>query len=475
MTIKTSIANNIRKPGSFAEFDITGGARGLANLTRTVGLIGMRKAAGTKAAASLSQVFTEADADTFFGKGSELALMCRAAIAAGKIFGALPQIWAVPMDDPGGVFVSKTTTMTVTGPATAAGDVVFKVAGRILRAAVANADTATTVGNAIRDAINAKPELLPCSATAAAGVVTVTYAHKGVTGNDLKISTVSMPAGLAIAVAAGAAGTGVYNAATALNVLYDKRYFAVALSQHLAQEVTDLKAYVDARNAAAVKAWATGYIAETGTLATATTLGTTSNYKDVFVVSAENFPWLPGEIAAHVAACVEAQTDAAYNFDGTELGCALPEPTDIPTNAEIETALAAGVTILSDNFTHDKATLVRFVSTKTTEAGVAYENLLDGSNVRALFETAAQVDAKLALVLKNAKKNARTKKRIKAVVLDVLRKLEEIEVVQNVEAHLGEIQVEDDPTVTTRLNVSIPTSVVPNLHQLAAVYTLFVE
>lgn len=474
MAIKTSIANNIRKPESFAEFDVTGGARGLANLTRTIGLVGMRKAAGTKAQATLSQVFTDADADLFFGKGSELALMCRAAIQAGKIFGSLPQIWAVPMDEPAGGAV-KTTTLTVTGPATAAGDVVFKVAGRVLRAAVASGDTATVVAAAIRDAINAKPELLPCSATAAVGVTTVSYSHKGVNGNDLKISVVSAPTGIAIVVAAGVAGAGVYNAATALNVLYDKRYYAVALSNHLAQDITDLKAYVDARNAAGVKAWAWGGIAETGTLATATTLAGGGNYKDVAVVSAENFPWLPGEIIANIAACVESQTDAAYNFDGTELSCALPEPTDLPTNAEIETALAAGTTILGANSSQDRSTIIRLVSTKTTEAGVAFENLLDLSNTRALFEVAAQVDAKLKLVLQNGKKNARTKNRVKAVALDVLRKLEEIEVVQNVEAHLGELQVEDDATVSTRLNVSIPTSVVPNLHQLAAVYTLFVE
>jgi len=476
-SIKTTVPSNLRRPGTFAEFDITSKARGLVPLTQRVALLGTKLTAGTQAVLTPIQCFTEADGDNYFGKGSELALMVRAALAAAAFMGSSPQIWAVAITDPGGA--KATRTLTVTGPATAAGDVVFRVAGRTLRAPVANGATAIQVAAAIRDAILAKPETLPVTAAVGSNpnehVVTATANHFGVNGNDIKVVMDSMPTGISIVVANGASGTGTYDITAALDVLVDKRYDAKAIANHTSTDVTDFKAHIDVVNDKAAKLWTMCYLAETGTLSAGTTLSAASNYKDVVVVTAEGFPNLPGEIAATYATTVESVSDPAHNFDGQELPLFVPAAADVPTNSEIETALAAGAAILSVNGTNDRARIVRFVTTKTTEASVAFENLLDGSNVRSLFYTAAQVDAKVALVLKGAKKTARTKKRLKSVVLDVLRKEEELEILQNVEAHIGELQVEDDSIVPTRCNIAIPASVVPNLHQAAQVFTLYVE
>src|SRR3972149_3155414 len=147
MSIKTSIPSNPRKPGLYVEFDVTSAARGLAPIDRRVALIGARLTAGTVAAGIPTEVFTETGADPYWGKGSELALMCRAAMKAGKKLARKgkkpPALWALALADPAGVKAD--FTFTVTGPATAAGDVVFRIAGRTLRAGVANAASATVV------------------------------------------------------------------------------------------------------------------------------------------------------------------------------------------------------------------------------------------------------------------------------------------------------------------------------------------
>lgn len=533
MAIKTSIGTNVRKPGTFAEFDVTSAARGLVPLTNRVALVGARLnapnwagstayslhqyvtnggnvyrcvVAGTSAAAggpthasgdaadntvtwrfvqaallgstaTPTQMFTDSDADKYWGKNSELALMVRAALKVGAQMGSMPEIWAVALDDVGGA-ARQIYTITIAVTTAAAGDIVLQIGGRTIRAGVAAGDSASTIATTLRNAIEslaAKGDL-PGASTISGAVVTFAVANAGVNGASLKTpELVSRPAGVTVTIATGGTGSGAYDITASLDTLIDKRYNAIAIANHASADISDLKAHIDARNAPAVKHFTQAYLAENGTLSEATTLATAANYKEITVVSAEDFPNLPAEIAAAFATMVESKSDPAYNFDGQELPLYLPAAASIPTNAEIETALAGGATILTANEARDRAVVVRWVTTQTQVNGVAFENLLDGSNTRSLFYSAVQVDLKLKTVLAGAKKNDRTKKRVKSVVIDVLRKLEEIEVLKNVETHLGEVQVEDDAVVTTRLNVAVPNSVVPNLHQLAVVHTLLIE
>ncbi|MCK8296014.1 phage tail protein, partial [Erwinia amylovora] len=83
----------------------------------------------------------------YFGQGSELALMCRAAIAAGRKAGNIPELWACPINEPGGG-TAATYTLTVTGPATASGNVVLSLLGHKITVGVTSGDSATTVAAA---------------------------------------------------------------------------------------------------------------------------------------------------------------------------------------------------------------------------------------------------------------------------------------------------------------------------------------
>jgi len=472
------IPSTTRKPGTFVTLDATSASqRGLAPIDRNVALLGART--GVVPVEVPYRVLTEGDADNLFGTGSELALMCRWALEAIRTQGKGPAIYAVPIADPGGG-VKAIHRFAMTGPATAAGDAVFRIAGRTFRAGVKSGDTATVVANATPHPVDAALPTLPVTATvtgAGSDQLDLTAVQAGINGNDIKLEYLKQDAvaGVTSIVSAPTAGAGVYDITNALNSLVDRHYHAIAIANHLAADVTDLAAHIDVVGAAGFKKWTTAYLAERGSLSTATTLATGANRKETHVVTAEDFPNLPGEIAATLAATIEGEEDVALPFNDVELTLYVPPPASVYTDAEIETALAAGALPLAVNRQGTATKIVRAVNTKTVQGVAPFYAIADTSIVRTFFATAIQVDARLSRDFAQAKKNDRTKKRVRTAVLDVLKKLEELEWLQNVDEHAAEISVTSDPIVPSRLNVEIPASVIPPLNQLDVKLTLLLE
>ena len=92
-----------------------------------------------------------------------------------------------------------------------------------------------------------------------------------------------------------------------------------------------------------------------------------------------------------------------------------------------------------------------------------------------LFFTARQIDIGQQIAFPRAKKSLRTKRAVRALILDILEDLEGLEVVQNVDTHAGELIVSDNPSNPDRLDVAIPTSIVPPLNQIVNVLNLILE
>lgn len=82
--------------------------------------------------------------------------------------------------------VQASGTVTITGPATAAGTIALYIAGQRVTVPVASGDAATAIATAIAAAINAATDL-PVTASSTTGVVTLTARWKGLTGNDITV------------------------------------------------------------------------------------------------------------------------------------------------------------------------------------------------------------------------------------------------------------------------------------------------
>lgn len=193
------IPTNARVPLFYAEMDNSQASYFTQN--KRALLIGQKLAAGTAAVNTAMIVSTTDQAKTLFGQGSMLARM-HALYRAQDPFG---EVWCIAVAD-AGAGVQATGTITVTGPATAAGTISLYIGGQLVSVAVANADTANTIAASINTAINAAADL-PVTSTVATNVVTLTCKWKGLTGNDIGITDTfrgssagqALPTGVALA------------------------------------------------------------------------------------------------------------------------------------------------------------------------------------------------------------------------------------------------------------------------------------
>lgn len=200
------IPGNLRVPFVAAEFDASGASQGPALLAYRGLIIGQKTSAGTGAANTLYRVTSAAQVAVLGGRGSMLHRQAIAWFAANKA----TEAWiGVLEDDSEGVAAHG--TITVTGPATAAGTIALCIGGVRVPVGVAVDDTADDIAAAIAAAITANGDL-GVTATATDAVVTVTYRHKGEVGNGFDMRAnyrdgEALPAGVTLAFVALASGT----------------------------------------------------------------------------------------------------------------------------------------------------------------------------------------------------------------------------------------------------------------------------
>jgi phage tail sheath gpL-like len=222
------VPNDIRVPGSYVEFDASKALSGMPSVPLKILVIGQRLATGAVAALTPVRITNAAEAVAAFGRGSMLAM----GIAALKAVNDKTECWAIGLADDGAA-VAAAGTITVTGPATAAGTIALYIGGKRLTIGVASGDTANAIAAAIEAKIDADLDL-PVTAAVAGAVVTVTARNKGTAGNDIDIrhsyyQGEGLPAGTGLAIVAMAAGATNPDVGTVWPVIGDERFDFVVL------------------------------------------------------------------------------------------------------------------------------------------------------------------------------------------------------------------------------------------------------
>lgn len=189
-------------------------------------IIAQKLAAGTAAANAAYRVTNADQVATLAGANSMAHHAAQAWFSVNK---STPLWVALVSDD--GAGVQATATLTITGPASAAGALSIYVGGRLVRVPVAAADTATAIATAVAAAIGTANLIV--TATSLAGVVTLTCRHKGASGNDLDLrlnyyEDEALPAGVAVTPTAFAAGTTAPSLATLFAALEEQTFHIVA-------------------------------------------------------------------------------------------------------------------------------------------------------------------------------------------------------------------------------------------------------
>lgn len=463
------ISASIRKPGKYFEFNTKLAVRTLPANDQRVLCIGQRLASGSVAELTAVQVFSDAEAAANFGEGSMLHRMVRAAIRAYPYI----DITCIALDD-ASAGVAASGTITVTGPATGTGVVTLRVGTELVQVAVSSGDTATEIAAALKVQADEQPDL-PVAFAANAGVLTITARHKGAHGNGIKLAASSSAAGVA-AVATAMTGGEVDPSITDLLALVADAGHNLLITPYTDQvNLLALREHLDFVGGPLEQRGACGVYALVGTLAQATTLAGSVNSGRISGAAINGVYRLPWEVAAGAGAVVASEEDPARPLNGLPIvGMDVPDIGKRWTRTEQEVLLKNGVMPLEVGADGTSVQIVRAISTYTKDGqGIQDVSLLDLTTIRTLDYTRKAVRTRLALRFPREKLTTRTEAAVRSEVLDVLFKLEALEIIENVEANKDKLIIERDLQDANRLNIRIPVDVVNGLHVIAGVIDLY--
>lgn len=456
------IPASIRKPGKYFEFNTKLAVRTLpGNLQKTV-IVAQMLSSGTATVNTVVEVFSDAQAALLYGRGSIAHLMVKAAIKAYPYLA----LSVVAVAD-AGAGVAATGSVAITGPASAPGVFTIKIGSERVDVAVASGDTATQIGAAVVAQIDQQPDL-PVTATANLGTVTVTARHKGTLGNGIKLSHSTTAPGVSAVTTAMASGATDPDITTALTAIFSAGHNVVISAYNDQTNLTALRTHLDNTGGPLEQRGAVGIYGHVGSLANATTLAGTINSGRI------SGCLLPGtlsqacELAAAYGAVVASEEDPARPLNLLALtGIAAPEIPDRLGRVEQENALYNGVTPLEVG-PGERVQIVRAITTYTQDPqGIDDISLLDLTTIRTLDYVRKACRERISLRFPREKLSARTPPKVRSELLDVLLKLEELEIVEEVEANKDGLLVERDLQDPNRLNAKIPTDVVNGLHVFA--------
>lgn len=461
------IQGSIRKPGKYFEFNTKLAVRTLANNKQRMLIIGQKTSAGSVAQKVPTPVFSDKEAETYFGAGSMCYLMVRAAIKANPYL----DLTVCALDD-AGAGVAATGTVTITGPATSSGVLTLYVVNQKVEIAIAKDDTATNIAAALKAQCDKQPDL-PITAANALGVVTLTAKNKGLCGNQIGLgSELTNGAGVTATIVAMASGATNPSVQDALTAVFSGQHEIVATPYNNQTDLTTLKNHLDTVAGPLEQRPGIGVYAMNGALADATTLAGQVNHGMLvgcyLRYSGTKRMSAPFEIASALAAVIALEEDPARPLNTLELkGISVPVMADRLSRIEQESCLYNGVMPLEVG-PGEKILIVRAISTYIKDAqGIEDVSLLDITTMRTLFYVRKACRERIALRFPREKLSSKTPPKVRTELLDVLMKLEDLEIVEEVMANKDGLLVERDLQDNNRLNAKIPADVVNGLHVFA--------
>lgn len=247
-------------------------------------------------------------AKAMFGRGSILARMVEAFRQGNRV----NTLYVVSLADPAGNKAAQ--TVTISGPATAAGTLTFYVGEDRLQVAVGAADTAEDVAAALVAAVTAASDLpVTAAVTATPGEVTFTARNAGLLGNDIhlavnrrgKVNGEILPAGVAVAIPNGgylAGGTGSPVMAPAIAAMGDQEFDYVCQPYTDAASLDAWTAEMDGRWGPLRQVYGHVFTAKRGSLSELTTYGQARNDKHISTIRSYLYPAPPFIRAARLVA-----------------------------------------------------------------------------------------------------------------------------------------------------------------------------
>lgn len=468
-----NIPDSLRKPGKYFEFNLRMATRALPGNPQVMLIVAPMMHGGLAEPLTPVNVFDDTEAAVAFGAGSLAHIMAKAAITANRYL----QLQVIGVEEnPAGKAASG--TLTVTGPATGSGTFYLTVCGERLDIAVTTGDSADTLSQAIIDTVNAQTAL-PVRAALTTGeegntFIGLTARQTGEFGNDILLSAACTAGGITHTLTGMAGGENNADIQPALDAVFAAGHNIIVPPFSDKDTLLKLRTHLEKTGGPLEQRGAVAAAGWTGTLSSGTTLAADINDGRTTIAWYQGAAILPCQLAAGYGAVIASEEDPARPLNSLEIR----GPDIAPVKAwagrnEQENALHNGLTPIEVG-PGNKVQIVRAITTYTRNPeGVSDKSLLDLTTIRTLDYTRKACRERISQRFPRDKLNERTRRKVRSELLDVLIKLEEEEILENVEANKELLIVERNGKDENRLDAQIPADVVNGLHVVAGRIDLF--
>lgn len=458
-------------PGSYTGYNYYAGPNGLPANIQKVLLIGDKSSAGSIAANKPTEVATEQEAIALAGSGSVLMQMYKAAKKAWKYAQISFLCYEVAASS------AATWAFTLTGTATAAGQVGVDCNGVQIVTGVAKNDTAAAIATALAGEINNTPDA-PFTAEASSGSITLTAKCKGAyvstAAGGLNVSPVCTATGVTAGSVTLTAGTGTVNLETALAAAFPERYHIIVSPVSDETNLGKLKTHLEAAAAPLEQRGQRSICAMVSVSATAAkTEALKHNYERLHIAAVKNkinaTAW---EIAAGLGAIFASNSKPNVPMNGVAIpGLAIPATEDKWSGEEQDLLLYGGVIPLVEE--DGRLCIVRAVTTKSNNSGSRFTKLIDTGVIASLDYFRDSIIAMHKAKYKN--------KVIHALLPDALNEdnkkiaydLEAEQILRYIDDYADQFITQESPNEPGRMLCQIPAPVVPGLNQIYSTIDLY--
>ena len=458
-------------PGSYTGYNYYAGPNGLPANIQKVLLIGDKSSAGSIAANKPTEVATETEAIALAGSGSVLMQMYKAAKKAWKYAQITFLCYEVAASS------AATWAFTLTGTATAAGQVGVDCNGVQIVTGVAKNDTAAAIATALAGEINNTPDA-PFTAEASSGSITLTAKCKGAyvstAAGGLTVSPVCTATGVTAGSVTLTAGTGTVNLETALAAAFPERYHIIVSPVSDEDNLGKLKTHLEAAAAPLEQRGQRAICAViSNTASAAKTVATTQNFERLHVAAVKTklnaTAW---EIAAGLGAIFASNSKPNVPMNGVAIpGLAIPATEDKWSGEEQDLLLYGGVIPLVEE--DGRLCIVRAVTTKSNNSGSRFTKLIDTGVIASLDYFRDSILAMHKAKYKN--------KVIHALLPDALNEdnkaiayaLEDEQILRYIDEYADQFITQESTNEPGRMLCQIPAPVVPGLNQIYSTIDLY--
>ncbi|OOH87337.1 phage tail protein [Pasteurellaceae bacterium 15-036681] len=457
------IPSSLRKPGVYSEYNNKDAVTALPVNPQEVLIVAPQTATLESAFSAPVKIFSDAEAETTFGAGSWAHLMVRQALKNNVNM----RLTVIGLKDHS-AGVAAEGKIALSGTANTAGVVTATIAGVSYVISVAKGEADTVLASRLMAVINAANDCpVVASLDTSKKALKLLAKSKGEIGNEIVLSAKNTATGMALSVTAMTNGQQNAEIAGALASVAGS-HFNIIVSPFVDEtNATALREHLDALSAPTAKKPAIGVMGWRGTMATGTTFTSRLNHERLTVA------WYRGAIesnamlAAGYAAVIASEEDPARPLNTLEVkGLTLVDSSQYPTFAEFDQALYNGLTPLE--VVNSRVRVMRAITTYTKSATNTDDpSWLDLTTIRSMDYVRKAIEQRIELRFPRSKLNDRIAKKVRSEILDVLYRLGNAEIIENVDVHKARLIVTRNAQDVNRLDAQIPADVVNGLHIMA--------